>query len=82
MRTPEGVPSAAGYFSDFHPGIKLSDGTTSNAITLKPMDFRLKLGLPVRLPVKPTGQSGVDFPGLLHQVGENRWDAIPDNFRG
>lgn len=73
------VPSAEAYVSDFVPDKKFSDGTTCNAVVLKPMDFALKPGFPVRLSVKPTGQAKIDFRGLLHQVGEDEWRGVPGN---
>lgn len=71
------VPGAPGFHSDFITGVNFGSGRTHNAICLSPMNAALTPAFPVRMNLARRGTAPIDFRGVLHQVGEDEWRAIP-----
>lgn len=71
------APGAPGFTGGFNPNVKLDDGSTHNAVSMRPMNATLTPAYPVRLQLKPRGAARVDFHGVLHQASEMMWIPVP-----
>lgn len=71
------VPGAPAFHSDFFTGIDLGDGRAHNAICLSPVNAALTPSFPIRMRLAKIGTVSIDLRGVLHQVGEDEWRAVP-----
>ena len=70
------TPGAPGCYWAFHTAPFLGHGIAANGIMLRPMNATLTPAYPVRLRLKPKGNSVLEMQGVWHQKGENEWAPI------
>ncbi|MBL4598682.1 MAG: toll/interleukin-1 receptor domain-containing protein [Rhizobiaceae bacterium] len=66
------------FIGGFDPGYVLTDGSKHNGINMKPLSQALSPNYPLRIELKQTGTTTIDFRGILHQKSEHSWIPVPN----
>ncbi len=71
------APGAPGFTGGFHANVRFGSGAVHNAIAMRPLNATLTPAYPVRLRIRKAGEAKVELKGVLHQVSESGWKAVP-----
>ncbi len=71
------MPNSSMFAGGFNAGVSLNNGSVHNAMLVRPLGLTLTPTFPLRIQMKQKGNAKIDFRGIMHQVGEDDWSALP-----